>query len=118
MPGLWLYVKRIIDAESRISEKSLKDQFEKLILKPLSEIMQTSIQILTLVIVIDALDECEREGDIRTLLRLLPQVGNLQSVRMCIFLTSRSELPIRLGFKNMSADEYQDMVLEDRQYQT
>ena len=66
VPGLAPYVRSAIDAEPEISEKSLKEQFEKLIFQPLSQAMQTSTQISTLIIVIDALDECEREGDIRT----------------------------------------------------
>jgi hypothetical protein len=32
---------------------------------------------------------------------------------VCIFLTSRPELPIRLGFKKMLADAHQDVVLHD-----
>jgi hypothetical protein len=96
-----------------ISEKSLKEQFEKLIFQPLSQATQTSMQISTLVIVVDALDECEREGDIRTILHLLLRTQHLQSVRLRIFLTSRPELPIRLEFKRISADAHQNVVLQD-----
>ena len=113
VPALVPYVRSAIDAEPEISEKSLKEQFEKLIFQPLSQAMQTSIQISTLIIVIDALDECEREGDIRTILHLLLQTRHLQSVHIRIFLTSRPELPIRLEFKKMSADAHQDVILQD-----
>ena len=113
VPALVPYVKNAIESDPRISEKSLKDQFEKLILQPLSQAIQTSPQITTLVIVVDALDECEREGDIRTILRLLLQTRRLQTVHVRIFLTSRPELPIRLEFENMSADAHQDVVLQD-----
>jgi NACHT domain len=112
MPALVPYVRSAIDAEPEISEKRLKEQFEKLIFQPLSQATQISKQISTLVIVIDALDECKQEH-VETILRLLPQAGNLQSVRMRVFLTSRPELPIRLGFKEMSAGAHQDVVLED-----
>jgi hypothetical protein len=107
------YVRSAIDAEPKISEKSLKEQFDKLIFQPLSQATQTSAQILTLVIVVDALDECEREGDIKTILKLLLRTRHLQSVRMRIFLTSRPELPIRLEFKNTPADAHQDVVLQE-----
>jgi NACHT domain len=110
VPALRPHIRNAIDKESEISEKSLKDQFEKLIFEPLS---QASIQIPTLVIVVDALDECEPEADVRTILHLLSQTRHLQSVRMRIFLTSRPELLIRLGFKKISADAHQDMILED-----
>jgi hypothetical protein len=113
VPTLVPYVKSAINAEPGISEKSLKEQFEKLIFQPLSQAKQTSMQISTLVIVVDALDECEREGDIRTILHLLLRTQHLQSVRLRIFLTSRPELPIRLEFKRISAAAHQDVVLQD-----
>jgi len=113
LPALVPYVKSAIESEPRISSKSLKDQFEKLIFQPLSQAMQSSTQIATLVIVVDALDECEREGDIRTIIRLLLQTQRLQTVHIRIFLTSRPELPIRLEFQNISADAHQDVVLQD-----
>ena len=113
MPALGPHVRSAIDAEPKISEKSLEQQFEKLILEPLSKTMQDSKQILTLIIVIDALDECEREGAHKNHSPSFVASRNLQSVRMRIFLTSRPELPIRLGFKKMSADAHQDMILED-----
>lgn len=47
-----------------------------------------------MVIVIDALDECDPDDDIRVVLQLLPQVR--QALGLRIFLTSRPELPIRL----------------------
>ena len=58
-------IRRTIDADPAISEKALKDQFEKLILQPLSE---ATFQNLELVLVIDVLDECERDEDIRAIL--------------------------------------------------
>jgi len=66
-----------------------------------------------LVIAADALDECERERDIRTILHLLLQTQHLEIVHICHFLTSRPELPIHLKFAKISADAYQDVVLQD-----
>jgi len=112
VPALVPYVRSATNAEPNISTKFLKEQFEKLIFQPFSQAMQTSTQVLILAIVVDALDECDREGDIRTILHLLSQTKNLQSVHMHIFVTSRPELPIQLGFKEMAPDAYEDMVLE------
>ena len=113
LPALIPYVSNVINAERSISGKSLEEQFKKLIFQPLSQIKKTSKQASTLVIVVDALDECEREGDVKTILRLLSQTQNLESIRMRIFLTSRPEFPIRLGFKKMASDAHQDMILQD-----
>jgi hypothetical protein len=113
VPVMVPYVRKVIDADPTISEKSLKEQFEKLIFQPLSEMGRAPTRMSTLVIVIDALDECEREGDIRTILHLLSRTGHLRSIHMRIFLTSRPDLPVRLGFNRMSADAHQDVVLQD-----
>jgi hypothetical protein len=78
VPALIPYVRNAIDLEPKISEKSLKKQFEKLIFQPLSQTGQTSTQVSTLIIVVDALDECEREGDIKTILQLLSRTQRLQ----------------------------------------
>lgn len=61
---------------------------------------------------IDALDECEREEDIQVILQLLPRVQESSSVCLRIFVTSRPELPIRLGFKQI-ANNHQDLILHE-----
>lgn len=113
VPVLTPYVRNAIDAEPKISEKPLKEQFEKLIFQPLSQMQLTPTQVSKLVIVVDALDECEREGDIKNILYLLAQTQYLKTFHMRIFLTSRPDLPVRLGFKKLSADAHQDVVLQD-----
>ncbi|OCK72853.1 hypothetical protein K432DRAFT_340986, partial [Lepidopterella palustris CBS 459.81] len=113
VPAIVPYVRKAIDADPDISGKLMKEQFEKLIFQPLSDIGHISAHVSKLVIVIDALDECEREGDVRNILHLLAQTQYLSSVHMRIFLTSRPDLPVRLGFKKMSADAHQDVILQD-----
>jgi hypothetical protein len=113
VPAIVPYLSKAIDADPAISGRLMKKQYENLILQPLSEVGRISASTLKLVIVIDALDECEREGDIRNMLHLLSQTQHLNSIHIRIFLTSRPELPIRLGFKKMSADAHQDVILQD-----
>jgi hypothetical protein len=102
-------VLRAIENDPDISTKRLSEQFDKLILQPLQNL--DLAQPITTVIVIDALDECDKEDDIQVILQLLPQLQNLESVRLQIFLTSRPELPVRLGFKRNMV--YQDLVLHE-----
>jgi len=112
LPALIPHVRDAIEADPFISEKSMTEQFEKLIFQPLSKI-ESAPQSSKLVIVVDALDECEREGDIRTILHLLSRTKDVGSASLRIFVTSRPQLPIRLGFKKMSGDTYQDLVLHE-----
>lgn len=113
LPGIIPGIRKALDADSNIPEKALKDQFEKLVLQPLSEIQQGPSQVSVCFIVIDALDECEREADIRAILQLLARTKDMKPVSLRILVTSRPELPIRLGFKQMMDGTYQDLVLHD-----
>ena len=60
--------------------------------------------------VIDALDECDREEDAIAIIRILSKAKEVTSVSLRFFITSRPELPIRYGFGEIQG-EYQDMAL-------
>jgi hypothetical protein len=66
---------------------------------------------LSTVVVIDALDECEQEQDIRAVLQLLARTKDLRPMPLRIVVTSRPELHFSLGFKEMPNGTYQDLVL-------
>ncbi|KAK0714729.1 WD40-repeat-containing domain protein [Lasiosphaeris hirsuta] len=106
IPALVPSVREAIDADPDVHKKALRHQFEKLILQPLGSIhLATAI-----VIVIDALDECDGDEDVKTIIALLAQAKVVRSVRLRIFITSRPELPIRLGFKDVQG-KYQGLAL-------
>jgi Mrp family chromosome partitioning ATPase len=112
-PGMLPVIQEALDKDSKIADKSPKDQFEKLILQPLLRIKQAQPPVLARVVVIDALDECEQETDIRAILQLLAQTKDIQPVPLRVVVTSRPELHIRLGFKEMPNGTYQDLVLHE-----
>ncbi|KAF7514113.1 hypothetical protein GJ744_004438 [Endocarpon pusillum] len=116
VPEMSLGIRKAINTDPAICEKRLKDQFEKLLLGPLSEAV--SLRPLELVVVIDALDECEQDGDIRTILQLLSRMKDLKPVSLHVFVTSRPELHIRLGFKQMPDGTYKDLILHEVARQT
>lgn len=102
----------IRDADPAISGKALKTQFEQLILASLRSLGSDSKNKKRIVFAIDALDECERDDDIRVIIRLLSQVRTLSSVWLRTFVTSRPELPIRLGFNDITG-KFQDLILHE-----
>lgn len=106
-------VQKIIDRDPNITSKSLREQFEKLLLEPLLNLDHLGQQPRTAVIVIDALDECEHDRDIQNIIQFLPFLQKAKSVRLRIFLTSRPELPISLGFSEIKDHEYQDLALHE-----
>jgi NACHT domain len=112
VPALATDVGAAIDANRAITGKPLKQQFEKLILEPLGILKNDPSNIKKVVIVIDALDECERDNDIKLVIYLLSLAKTVSSVRFRVFVTSRPELPIRLGFNDIRG-KYQDLVLHE-----
>jgi hypothetical protein len=111
IPGVGFFVKKALDANPAIVEKSVKEQFEKLIKEPLREAAATATTPSSVVMVIDALDECDQEADIRLLINIFSQTKTARP-QFRVLLTSRPELPVRLGFSEVRGS-YQDLVLHD-----
>lgn len=111
--GLSSGVQKTLHYDPDIASKSLREQFEKLLLQPLLNLDKLGRQPQTAVIVIDALDECEHDQDVRNIIRLLPLLQKVKAVRLRIFVTSRPELPIGLGFSEIANHEYQDLALHE-----
>ncbi|KAL7916620.1 hypothetical protein GGI35DRAFT_485739 [Trichoderma velutinum] len=105
-------VKEAIEAEPSISTKSASDQFKKLITNPLSTISQDSGMVNPIIVVIDALDECDREKDIELLILLFSRSSQPAFPKLKFFLTSRPELPSRLSFKKIEG-AYKDLILHE-----
>lgn len=112
--GLSAGLQKALHGDPDIASKSLREQFDKILLQPLLDLKQLDEQSPhTAVIVIDALDECEHDQDVRTIIRLLPLLQKAPAIRLRVFLTSRPELSIRLGFLEITNHDYQDLVLHD-----
>jgi hypothetical protein len=95
-----------------IASQALRDQWNQLVLRPLSKLKAGSLQ-SPLVLVVDALDECEGENDIQVILQLLGEARVLRAIRLRIFMTSRPETSIRHGFYQIPETGYQDFVLHN-----
>jgi hypothetical protein len=105
------YVSDAIVEHSDIANRSLRDQWELLILGPLSKLDGKSCR-TSYVLVVDALDECD-DDNVRIILQLLAEARSLKRVRLRVFLTSRPEVPIRHGFCQLPETEHYDIVLHN-----
>ncbi|KAK6524243.1 hypothetical protein TWF694_005899 [Orbilia ellipsospora] len=115
IPQLGPKISDAVERDPSIHLKALSEQFDKLIFKPLSQIDSTAVPSPT-VIVIDALDECDGEGVARNIIMLLERLQDVD-LDLRIFVTSRPETPIKLGFKEL-ADSTQNVALHDIQLDT
>jgi hypothetical protein len=104
-----------LDQDSLLCDKYLSTQFEHLLLRPLRNAFPSGSQAASIVLVIDALDECDGSDSIQTVLRLLSQLAEQTSLRLRIFVTSRPELPVELGFTDISGELHHDIRLEEAQ---
>ncbi|KAF3075143.1 hypothetical protein CFAM422_002987 [Trichoderma lentiforme] len=96
----------------RIGHLNLYNQWEKLVLEPLGLLKSSSIR-RPLLIVVDALDECDDEKDIGMLIECFAStIANVKQMPIRIFITSRPELPIHLTFNRVSINLRQHFTLQ------
>ncbi|KAH0543092.1 hypothetical protein FGG08_002606 [Glutinoglossum americanum] len=106
------YICDAINQKSDVVNQAPREQWRQLILEPLLKLQCSALR-LSLVLVVDALDECGNEDDIRTILDLLSEVRLLRAVRLRILITSRPEIPVRQSFSEIPDTEHHDFVLHD-----
>ncbi|KAF4961378.1 hypothetical protein FSARC_10194 [Fusarium sarcochroum] len=111
-PALAKHIQKAIQHDPTIPSKALRIQFEKLITKPLSRSSRDFPNEATIVVIVDALDECESDDDIKLIINLFSQSQVIQHPRPRIFLTSRPDLPLRLGFKAVEGT-YENLILHE-----
>ena len=111
-PDLKNLIHEAISNNDGIVNKILQDQWKELILEPLSKLDVDSVR-APLILVIDALDECDRETDIQRVLQLLANSRVLRGVRFRVLITSRPATEIRHGFSQVPEGEHRDIILHD-----
>jgi hypothetical protein len=97
---------------SDIATRFLRDQWQLLVLDPISKLDDKTCQ-TSYVLVVDALDECDDDNSIRIILELLAEARSLKRVRLRVFLTSRPEVPIRHSFYQLPEAERYYTVLHN-----
>jgi hypothetical protein len=106
------HIRDVLTERSIIASLSLTDQWRQLVLGPLSK-LDDSDTYPSYVVVIDALDECEGDKYVRTIIQLLAEARSLKKVQLRVLVTSRPEVPIRYGFCQIPDAEHYNFVLHD-----
>jgi hypothetical protein len=101
-----------VTEDSDIANRSLRDQWQLLVLGPLSKLDSNGCR-ASYILVVDALDECDDDNNIRIILQLSAEARSLKRIRLRFFLTSRPEIPIRYGFCQIPDTEHKDFVLHN-----
>jgi hypothetical protein len=112
VPALRQCITNAVAKRDDIASQSLHDQWHHLILGPLSKLSDKDCP-ASLVLVVDALDECDSDSNIRIIVQLLAEARSLTRARLRVLLTSRPEVPIRHGFYQVPEAGHQDAVLHN-----
>jgi NACHT domain len=114
IPSLHQHIYNALTECRDIANQSLRDQWQQLVLQPLLQLGENSGPFsYVVVVVIDALDECDNDNHIRIIIHLLAEARSLKAVRLRVLLTSRPEIPIRYKFHQIAEAEHQDFVLHN-----
>ncbi|KAL2793214.1 hypothetical protein BJX66DRAFT_232419 [Aspergillus keveii] len=105
LPQLQDPVKRAIKETRGIGSNNPLEQFSTLLFKPLKSLNLELTSPLILVIVIDALDECQVSADVAAFFSTLPKLTELKDVQLRFFITSRPEPPVMRGFHPISNEQ-------------
>ncbi|EXL92615.1 hypothetical protein FOIG_14355 [Fusarium odoratissimum NRRL 54006] len=109
-PAYTAHLVEMISNDTGIFEKTSQVQFKRLIIDPIVASAKSLPDSCTITIVIDALDECEKAEDIKLLVDLLSQTAIIQKPKIRVLITSRPELPVRLGFSAVEG-AFQNCIL-------
>jgi hypothetical protein len=112
IPAAKTLICEAIRGQEDIINSSLRDQWEHLILRPLSRIMQDDAP-PALVLVIDALDECDEKNNLRDILESLDKAKSLENLNLKVLITSRPEVRIRALLKKVAEADRKIIVLHE-----
>ncbi|KAI4117747.1 MAG: hypothetical protein LQ345_002096 [Seirophora villosa] len=95
------------------SSANFREQYEKLLVEPLRGLLHPTHDRVQFYVIMDALDECEEERDLRMLLNLMAKTDDLPQLGLKILVTSRPELSIRHGFDEIPSIFHRNLALQD-----
>ncbi|KAB8221228.1 WD40-repeat-containing domain protein [Aspergillus novoparasiticus] len=118
LPDLTDAICHAIEENNDIATKGIEDQWHELILQPLRDLQDRMLSCPTVVLVIDALDECQDRDSggakIETILRKFGELKSLKALKVRVLITSRPSDEIQFRFGGLSAgtpDSYRDETL-------
>lgn len=109
-PILKRFICDVIAEQNDITHQDLYNQWKKLIIRLLSKMNNSKSHLM---FVIDALDECQSEKNVKLIFKFFDIAKNLTIVQLRVILISRSEFIIRSSFQNIFEIIHQNFDLHD-----
>ncbi|KAF3912004.1 hypothetical protein AA313_de0209161 [Arthrobotrys entomopaga] len=102
VPGLSASISKAIDEAPNISIRALNEQFKSLIQQPIKSIKPLK----RILLVIDAIDECENENEVKVIIYLLWQLKDIPDQPIRVLFTGRPENFVDESFENSKLDGF------------
>lgn len=112
VPSVRDHICEAIKKQEDIANHTLRDQWEHLIVGPLRK-LGDDFSPSPLLIVVDALDECDQERDIELIIKVLATARSLDNIRLRILITSRPDILIRHLFHKIPETDRKVLVLHE-----
>lgn len=109
VPGFQKHLDRAL-ATNNVVGTGIRSQWKTLIAEPLKKLNKDEFT-GPILIIVDALDECDNDQDVAVLIRCFEEVTAITQLR--VFVTSRPESPVNRQFTTSQRDMRQDLVLHD-----
>ncbi|KAI0098507.1 heterokaryon incompatibility protein-domain-containing protein [Nemania sp. FL0031] len=113
-PSFAYHLGSILREDLALVEAGLERQFENLIIEPFSRAFGNVGSKGKMLIVVDALDECDSEANVKQVIDLFSCANRIPGLswHLRIFATSRPDIPVRLGFEAVHGT-YEDLILHE-----
>ncbi|KAF2149789.1 hypothetical protein K461DRAFT_33938 [Myriangium duriaei CBS 260.36] len=108
-PELKAPISNAVEAHPDVDSWLLRDQWTILIAEPLQT---CTMRAKVIVILVDALDECEQDASIQHIISLLFQANDITNVMLRMIVTSRPEMPVRTEFRKLPI-LHRSLILDD-----
>ena len=112
-PSFASSMSNALSGDEDLPRQGLRMQWKALIEDSLHAGLDNSAGRAKLVFVLDALDECDQDQDVKLILQLFLELNRVSSANIQVFVTSRPETPIRHGFASMPQVAYLNLQLGD-----
>lgn len=105
-------ISKALELDEMVIHKSLSQQWQQLIYEPLKDMEASSFK-LPILVIVDALDECEDYDDIKVFVNLCAGLQQLGDLQVRTLIASRPDTVVREGFDKISKSDYKILSLQD-----
>ncbi|KAK5988239.1 Vegetative incompatibility HET-E-1-like protein [Cladobotryum mycophilum] len=107
-------IDRVLASNHQLPGLDIYSKWEILVMNPLRIVGRAAIP-KPVMIVVDALDECDDEYDIPVVIQCLVNVAAQKGrqIELRVFVTSRPDQPVNTKFRDLSTDIHHDFILHN-----